>query len=194
MNCFHTGNCKVPRFISCTLTPSFYQPSLLPFFLLSSPLSFSSFLPPFFFLPAFHPPPPLSPLLFNPTPTFSSSTPPPYRVEEVLLKKIVWQTLQAVSYCHQHGVRVTGIHHIHPHPHTPTPLPLTPHTSHLTPLQVIHRDVKPENILVSKNGIVKLCDFGFARVISKFPCVSSCCSTRSFALFVSGRYQSSILN
>ena len=32
--------------------------------------------------------------------------------------------------------------------------------SYKTSVQIIHRDVKPENILVSKLGIVKLCDFG----------------------------------
>ena len=29
--------------------------------------------------------------------------------------------------------------------------------------KVLHRDIKPENLLISKEGVLKLCDFGFAR-------------------------------
>jgi len=32
--------------------------------------------------------------------------------------------------------------------------------------RIIHRDMKPQNILIGANGIVKLCDFGFARSMS----------------------------
>lgn len=56
----------------------------------------------------------------------------PKGVDELLKKKIIWQVLQSIDFCHRHNC--------------------------------IHRDVKPENILITKDGIIKLCDFGFARV------------------------------
>ncbi|XP_076823900.1 cyclin-dependent kinase-like 1 isoform X1 [Clavelina lepadiformis] len=55
-------------------------------------------------------------------------------VPELHVKRIVWQVLQAVHFCHQHNC--------------------------------IHRDVKPENILITKQGVIKLCDFGFARILT----------------------------
>ncbi len=41
------------------------------------------------------------------------------------------------------------------------------HTFHLEgrPQSVIHRDISPDNILFSKNGKIKICDFGLARII-----------------------------
>lgn len=58
----------------------------------------------------------------------------PRGVHENTTKRITYQTLQAVAFCHQHNC--------------------------------IHRDVKPENILITKNGQIKLCDFGFARILT----------------------------
>lgn len=58
----------------------------------------------------------------------------PSGAEENFVKKIMFQLLKGVEFCHTKNI--------------------------------IHRDVKPENILISKRGVVKLCDFGFARTIA----------------------------
>ena len=33
-------------------------------------------------------------------------------------------------------------------------------------LNIVHRDVKPENVLISRTNVVKICDLGFARNVS----------------------------
>eukprot|EP01053_Blabericola_migrator_P007110 Blabericola_migrator_1__7109@NODE_35_length_17941_cov_94_946347_g31_i0_p7_GENE_NODE_35_length_17941_cov_94_946347_g31_i0NODE_35_length_17941_cov_94_946347_g31_i0_p7_ORF_typecomplete_len302_score31_91Pkinase/PF00069_25/4_5e66Pkinase_Tyr/PF07714_17/1_3e38Kinaselike/PF14531_6/2_8e13Pkinase_fungal/PF17667_1/8_2e07WaaY/PF06176_11/1_5e06Kdo/PF06293_14/4_6e05YrbLPhoP_reg/PF10707_9/7_6e05RIO1/PF01163_22/2e03RIO1/PF01163_22/0_0051COX_ARM/PF06481_14/0_048COX_ARM/PF06481_14/4e03APH/PF01636_23/0_086_NODE_35 len=38
---------------------------------------------------------------------------------------------------------------------------------YLHPLNVIYRDLKPENLLITRNGYLKLTDFGFAKVVDQ---------------------------
>ncbi|CAL8070386.1 unnamed protein product [Calicophoron daubneyi] len=58
----------------------------------------------------------------------------PKGLDRIQIRKLTWQLLQAVNFCHAHNC--------------------------------IHRDVKPENILITKAGQLKLCDFGFARLLT----------------------------
>ncbi|CAG9312659.1 CDKL2_1 [Blepharisma stoltei] len=55
-------------------------------------------------------------------------------LSQTQVKKIMYQLVSAIKYCHSHNI--------------------------------VHRDIKPENLLLTQNGILKLCDFGFARVLA----------------------------
>jgi eukaryotic-like serine/threonine-protein kinase len=40
-------------------------------------------------------------------------------------------------------------------------------TEHGTPLEIVHRDVSPQNVLVGVNGVSRLLDFGVAKAVSR---------------------------
>uniref|UniRef100_A0A1I8HD93 cyclin-dependent kinase n=1 Tax=Macrostomum lignano TaxID=282301 RepID=A0A1I8HD93_9PLAT len=71
------------------------------------------------------------------------------------------------GFCHLRNVSCGEIYFVKKVKKTCKHISLPP-SSLRHPLQCIHRDVKPENILISRNMTVKLCDFGFARLLSEF--------------------------
>ncbi len=87
----------------------------------------------------------------------------------LLAKVITWQLLQATAFLHARKVRgVTSVGQqrkssfAQPHPATPTHTAAEPSHLRARP-QVMHRDFKPANILLTKDYEVRVCDFGFAR-------------------------------
>ncbi|TNJ28093.1 Kinase, NEK [Giardia muris] len=68
-------------------------------------------------------------------------------LEESYIINIMRQVLRALEYCH-------------------APFKPSQGTGTATPKLVIHRDVKPENLLIDETGAIKLADFGFCRVMS----------------------------
>ncbi|UJR35127.1 hypothetical protein I4U23_027898 [Adineta vaga] len=67
-------------------------------------------------------------------------------VPEMMIKRITYQVLNAVDFCHRH-------HCIH--------------RGTVFFVCLFFLDVKPENILITKQNVIKLCDFGFARLMTQ---------------------------
>ena len=65
-------------------------------------------------------------------------------LSRIILKKKHIRPIAIKSYAFQ---MIAAVYYLHSH-------------------RIIHRDIKPDNVLVSKRGVVKLCDFGMARYVT----------------------------
>jgi protein kinase A len=51
---------------------------------------------------------------------------------------------------------------------------------HLHDLNIMYRDIKPENILINRSGHIRLCDFGFSKVLDTEDRTYTLCGTPEF--------------
>ena len=66
---------------------------------------------------------------------------------------------------------------------------------HMHACKIVHRDVKPENMLLTKNGILKMCDLGSARLHDPQTPMTEYVSTRWYRapeLLINARYDAKI--
>ena len=66
---------------------------------------------------------------------------------------------------------------------------LTSAVQHAHEHNIIHRDIKPQNVLVKDDGTIKITDFGIALAHDSVQLTQSECSTGQCALLSTGNYQ-----